>query len=190
LNMAGAGLGLVGNGVEAGGAAILAGIPEPLSKVGAVGLAALALDGAQANVRTLYNWGEPRPTLLNQGVTGVAGYALDRENAQLVGAGVDFVAQAGAQIYSGGVIKGALGAGALEAPNAGTHSLAEQAEVQAIANKYNTTIDVVGSRPKGQTESQVVSSPWASRESLFQNGVTTIRTVAQNPFIGPDRGRD
>jgi hypothetical protein len=36
------------------------------------------------------------------------------------------------------------------APNAGTLTAAEQAEIQAIANNYNTTVDVVGSRAAGQ----------------------------------------
>jgi hypothetical protein len=111
FNMVGAGLGLVGNAVEGAGAVILAATPEPtlLTKVGAVALSGLALDGAQANVRTLYNWGAPTPSLLNQGATALAGYALSPEKAQYVGAGVDFGAHLGGTAYSGLLIKGAVG---------------------------------------------------------------------------------
>ena len=86
--------------------------PEPLSKVGAVAMGALAIDGAQANLRTLYNWGEePVPSVLNQGTTALAGYAFDQSTAQYVGAGVDTLAHLGAQGYAAYKISGLIGSG-------------------------------------------------------------------------------
>jgi hypothetical protein len=66
-------LGLVGNGIEfAGGVALVIVAPDPGSKAGGVVLILLAVDGAQANVRTLYSQ-QYTPTLLNEGVTAVTG---------------------------------------------------------------------------------------------------------------------
>jgi hypothetical protein len=100
LNMAGATAGLVGNGLEAGGAAALAVAPEPLSKLGAVLLGLVAVDGAQANVRTLKNWGEPTPSFLNQGVTALASQIANPQEARVMGGIVDGGVHLGAGIYS------------------------------------------------------------------------------------------
>jgi hypothetical protein len=99
--MAGATVGLVGNGLEATAAAGMAVAPEGvLTKVGAVGLGLLAVDGAQANIRTIVSGGEPTPTFLAQGVAGAASYVTDESTAQVVGSVVDAGAHMGATAYS------------------------------------------------------------------------------------------
>ena len=72
--------------------------PDPFaSKVGAVAFGALALDGAQANIRTLLFWGEPSRTNLNNVFTKLTG-------DEVVGPGVDLAAHMGGSIYGGAQI--------------------------------------------------------------------------------------
>lgn len=120
VNIGGAVAGLIGNGAEATGAFFLAITPEPtlLTKLGAVGLSALAADGAQANFRTLWSLGEPTPTLLNQGVTKAAGSVMSPQSARYVGVGTDLATHAAAQSLSLYKISSALAAA--EAPAAST----------------------------------------------------------------------
>ena len=79
--------GLGVNLLEGAAAYGLAVAPEPtlLSKPAAAGLAVLAANGAQANIRTILSGGDPTPTLLNQVVTKATGN-------EYIGAGVDGLA--------------------------------------------------------------------------------------------------
>ena len=107
LNIAGALVGLAGNAIEGIGAVALFAAPEPtmVTKAGGVVLAGLAVDGGQANLRTLYNLGaEPTPTFLNQGVTAATGLITDPQTARFVGGATDGLAHLGGTIYAGGQI--------------------------------------------------------------------------------------
>ena len=69
--------------------------PDPFaSKVGAVAWGRLALDGAQANIRTLLFWGEPSRTNLSDVFTKLTG-------DEVVGEGVDLAAHMGASFSTG-----------------------------------------------------------------------------------------
>ena len=100
INIVGAVAGLVGNGLEATGAFFLGIAPEPtlLTKVGAGALGVLAADGAQANVRTLWNGGVATPTVLNRTVTTAAGTVMSPEAAERAGVLTDVAAHTVAQV--------------------------------------------------------------------------------------------
>jgi hypothetical protein len=93
-NVACASVGLLGNGLELAGAIGLAMAPEGVgTKVGALVLFGLAIDGAQANARTIFSFGDPTPTFLNQVVTNATGN-------EYIGAGADFLAHTGGSIVA------------------------------------------------------------------------------------------
>ncbi len=70
-------------------------VPRQRPKAAGVALGALALDGAQANIRTLLTGGEPSRTIVNSVFTNLAG-------DEYAGATVDFLAHAGGSIYAAG----------------------------------------------------------------------------------------
>ena len=63
-------------------------------------LGALAVDGAQANGRTLWNLGEPAPSFLNQAVTALASQIANPQEARVMGGIVDAGVHIGVGVYS------------------------------------------------------------------------------------------
>ena len=101
--------------------------------------------------------------------TGLTPQQASLANATLTGVG---------GMYSPSLLAGTpkLPAPCPAAPAAtGTLTAAEEAEIQAIANRYNTTIDVVGSRAAGQGRN--IASDLPVGKALAQPHGATLTSV-------------